>query len=30
MNKNKFFEKVGKLTFSLVLTGILATGIVIA
>jgi hypothetical protein len=30
MKINKFYEKVGKLTFSLVLTWILATGIVIA
>ncbi len=30
MNKSKFFEKVGKLTFSFVLTGFLVTGVVIA
>jgi hypothetical protein len=30
MNKNKFFEKVGKLTFSIVLTGLLVTGTLFA
>lgn len=30
MNKNKFFEKVGKLTFSVVLTWVLVTWIVVA
>lgn len=30
MNKNKFFERVGKLTFSVVLTGILVTGTLFA
>jgi hypothetical protein len=30
MDKNNFFEKVGKLTFSIILTGILVTSVVIA
>jgi hypothetical protein len=30
MDKNKFFEKVGKLTFSIILTGLLVTGTLFA